>query len=50
METGKKVPGIVQEGGRERQREWIKRRVRSSVGGKWGMAWVEMTVGVEINT
>jgi len=31
METGKKVPGIVQEGGSERQREQIKRRVRSSL-------------------
>jgi hypothetical protein len=33
METGKKYRGIRQVGGREKQRERIKRRERSSVGG-----------------
>jgi hypothetical protein len=30
METGKKCRGIGQAGGRERQREWIKRREREN--------------------
>jgi hypothetical protein len=33
METGKKYRGIGQVRGREKQREQIKRRERSSVGG-----------------
>ncbi len=44
------MPGDSARGREREQREQIKRRERSSVGGKWDMAWVETTVGVEINT
>jgi hypothetical protein len=33
IRTGKKYQGIGQEGGREKQREHIKRRERRSIGG-----------------
>jgi hypothetical protein len=49
-ETGKKGWGDGARGGRERQRELMKRRKSSSVRGKWDVAWVDTTVGVEINT
>jgi hypothetical protein len=40
----------VQEGGRERAREWVKRRQRSSVEGMRNLARAETTIGVETNT